>query len=133
MWCAQAILIIALIESNQQHTGRAVEAMNLSREQAALSVEQAQKAGTSLNLITKSVADINQQNTEIAQAAHEQSDILTGVNASFTQINQMAEHTRDTSANVAQLAQNLSQEAQHLENLVAIFKLSAPAPTPATA
>lgn len=123
--------IIELIQSNQQHTGRAVEAMNLSREQAALSVEQAQKAGTSLNLITKSVADINQQNSEISQAAREQSDILNGVNASFAQINQMAEHTRDTSANVAQLAQDLTKEAKHLENLIAIFKLGAPAPATA--
>ena len=48
--------IIELIRSNQEHTRRAVEAMNISREQATLSVEQAQKAGTSLNIITKSVS-----------------------------------------------------------------------------
>ena len=115
--------IIELIQSNQQHTGRAVEAMNLSREQASLSVEQAQKAGTSLNIITKSVADINQQNSEISQAAREQSSMLSSVSASFSQINEMAEKTRDTSANMAELAQDLTKEAKHLEDLLAVFKV----------
>ena len=115
--------IIELIQSNQEHTGRAVEAMNISREQASLSVEQAQKAGTSLNLITKSVADINTQNSEISNAAREQNSMLSGVNVSFNQINEMAEKTRDTSANMAELAQDLTKEAQHLEDLIATFKV----------
>ena len=115
--------IIELIQSNQEHTGRAVEAMNISREQASLSVEQAQKAGTSLNLITKSVADINTQNSEISNAAREQNSMLSGVNSSFNQINEMAEKTRDTSANMAELAQDLTKEAQHLEDLIATFKV----------
>ena len=116
--------IIELIKSNQEHTRRAVEAMNISREHAALSVEQAQKAGTSLNIITQSVTDINAQNLEISQAAREQSGILSGVNSSFNQINEMAEKNRDTSANMAELAQNLTHEAKHLEQLIATFKVN---------
>ena len=115
--------IIDLIKSNQEHTKRAVDAMNISREQAALSVEQAQKAGTSLNIITKSVADINTQNSEISQAAREQSGMLSGVNSSFSHINEMAEKNRDTSANMAELAQDLTQEAKHLEELLSTFKV----------
>ena len=116
--------IIELIKSNQEHTRRAVEAMNISREHAALSVEQAQKAGTSLKIITQSVTDINAQNLEISQAAREQSGILSGVNSSFNQINEMAEKNRDTSANMAELAQNLTHEAKHLEQLIATFKVN---------
>ena len=116
--------IIELIRSNQEHTRRAVEAMNISREQATLSVEQAQKAGTSLNLITKSVTDINAQNAEISQAAREQSSILSGVNAAFSHINEMAEKNRDTSANMADLAQDLTHQAKHLEGLIATFKVN---------
>ena len=116
--------IIELIKSNQEHTRRAVEAINISREHAALSVEQAQKAGTSLNIITQSVTDINAQNLEISQAAREQSGILSGVNSSFNQINEMAEKNRDTSANMAELAQNLTHEARHLEQLIATFKVN---------
>ncbi|MDT3664107.1 MAG: methyl-accepting chemotaxis protein [Anaerobiospirillum sp.] len=115
--------IIDLIKSNQDHTKRAVEAMNISREQAALSVEQAQKAGTSLNIITKSVSDINTQNSEISSAAREQSGMLSGVSSSFSHINEMAEKNRDTSANMAELAQDLTQEAKHLEELIATFKV----------
>ena len=113
--------IIELIRSNQEHTHRAVEAMNISREQATLSVEQAQKAGTSLNIITKSVTDINAQNAEISQAAREQSSILSGVNTAFSHINEMAEQNRDTSANMADLAQDLTHQAKHLEGLIATF------------
>lgn len=116
--------IIELIRANQEHTRRAVEAMNISREQATLSVEQAQKAGTSLNLITKSVTDINAQNAEISQAAREQSSILSGVNAAFSHINEMAEQNRDTSANMADLAQDLTHQAKHLEGLIATFKVN---------
>ena len=116
--------IIELISSNQEHTRRAVEAMNISREQATLSVEQAQKAGTSLNIITKSVTDINAQNAEISQAAREQSSILSGVNAAFSHINEMAEQNRDTSANMADLAQDLTHQAKHLEGLIATFKVN---------
>ena len=116
--------IIELIRANQEHTRRAVEAMNISREQATLSVEQAQKAGTSLNLITKSVTDINAQNAEISQAAREQSSILSGVNAAFSHINEMAEQNSDTSANMADLAQDLTHQAKHLEGLIATFKVN---------
>ena len=116
--------IIELIRSNQEHTRRAVEAMNISREQATLSVEQAQKAGTSLNIITKSVTDINAQNAEISQAAREQSSILSGVNTAFSHINEMAEQNRDTSANMADLAQDLTHQAKHLEGLIATFKVN---------
>ena len=116
--------IIELIRSNQEHTRRAVEAMNISREQATLSVEQAQKAGTSLNIITKSVTDINAQNAEISQAAREQSSILSGVNAAFSHINEMAEQNSDTSANMADLAQDLTHQAKHLEGLIATFKVN---------
>ena len=116
--------IIELISSNQEHTRRAVEAMNISREQATLSVEQAQKAGTSLNIITKSVTDINAQNAEISQAAREQSSILSGVNTAFSHINEMAEQNRDTSANMADLAQDLTHQAKHLEGLIATFKVN---------
>ena len=116
--------IIELIRSNQEHTHRAVEAMNISREQATLSVEQAQKAGTSLNIITKSVTDINAQNAEISQAAREQSSILSGVNTAFSHINEMAEQNRDTSANMADLAQDLTHQAKHLEGLIATFKVN---------
>ncbi len=115
--------IIDLIKSNQEHTKRAVEAMDISREQASLSVEQAQKAGTSLNIITKSVSDINTQNSEISSAAREQSGMLSGVSSSFSHINEMAEKNRDTSANMAELAQDLTNQAKHLEELIATFKV----------
>ena len=97
--------------------------MDISREQASLSVEQAQKAGTSLNIITKSVSDINTQNSEISSAAREQSGMLSGVSSSFSHINEMAEKNRDTSANMAELAQDLTNQAKHLEELIATFKV----------
>lgn len=72
----------------------------------------------------KSVTDINAQNAEISQAAREQSSILSGVNTAFSHINEMAEQNRDTSANMADLAQDLTHQAKHLEGLIATFKVN---------
>lgn len=115
--------IINLIKSNQEHTKRAVEAMAQSKEQASLSVEQAQKAGDSLAAIRESVAQINAMNVNIASAAHDQTSILQEVNANFTQITEMAEKTLEASNDMASLSAGLSSQATNLEQIVNSFKI----------
>ena len=114
--------IINLIQTNQEHTSRAVVAMNKSREQATLSVEQAKKAGASLNSINSSVAEINSMNANIAAAAQEQSSMLNDVNVNFSQINQVSEQALNGSQHMAELSSNLSEQANNLNHLVASFK-----------
>lgn len=116
--------IIQLINSNREHTQRAVNAMNESRSQANLSVEQAQKAGASLSAINSSVSDINNMNAQIASAAQQQTGILNDVNVNFTQITSMAEKASLASHEMADLSHELIAQAEDLSKIVSSFKIN---------
>lgn len=115
--------IINLIKTNQEHTKIAVDAMTVSKEQANLSVEQAQKAGHSLQLIRESVSMINDMNAKIANATTTQTAGLNEVNINFTKITSMAEKAMEGSQNMESLSNDLLGQAQHLEKIVASFKI----------
>lgn len=114
--------IINLIKTNQEHTQRAVDAMDISREQTSLSVEQAQKAGESLQTIRNSVSQINDMNDEIAQAAQDQTNILQEVNSNFSHITSMAEKALSASHDMSQLSADLSIQARELDKIISSFK-----------
>lgn len=115
--------IINLIKSNQEHTQRAVDAMDMSREQTSLSVEQAQKAGESLLTIRNSVSQINEMNVEIARAAQDQTNILQEVNSNFSQITSMAEKAMNASHDMSELSAALSEQAKLLNRIISYFKI----------
>lgn len=114
--------IINLIKTNQEHTQRAVEAMDISREQTNLSVEQAKKAGESLQTIRNSVSQINDMNEQIAQAAQDQTNILQDVNTNFAQITSMAEKALSASHDMSELSAGLSEQAKSLDDITSSFK-----------
>ncbi|SEI60060.1 methyl-accepting chemotaxis protein [Allopseudospirillum japonicum] len=111
------------IEKMQTSAQGAVKVMELSRNQAAASVEQAQRAGDSLQLINTSVASINNMNTQIASAAEEQSAVAEEINRNFAQITQAAEQAAaGVQQNVA-ASQELSQLANRLLQSVQKFRV----------
>lgn len=114
--------IISLIKNNQEHTQRAVDAMDISREQTSLSVEQARKAGESLQVIRNSVSQINDMNDRIAMAAQDQTNILQEVNSNFSQITSMAEKALDASHDMSALSSGLTDQARSLDRIIAFFK-----------
>lgn len=114
--------IINLIKTNQEHTQRAVDAMDISREQTSLSVEQARKAGESLQVIRTSVSQINDMNEQIAMAAQSQTNILQEVNSNFSQITSMAEKALSASHDMSELSAGLSDQAKSLDKIIAFFK-----------
>lgn len=114
--------IINLIKTNQEHTQRAVDAMDISREQTSLSVEQARKAGESLQVIRTSVSQINDMNEQIAMAAQSQTNILQEVNSNFSQITSMAEKALSASHDMSDLSSGLSEQAKSLDKIIAFFK-----------
>lgn len=114
--------IINLIKTNQEHTQRAVDAMDISREQTSLSVEQARKAGESLQVIRTSVSQINDMNEQIAMAAQSQTNILQEVNSNFSQITSMAEKALSASHDMSDLSSGLSDQAKSLDKIIAFFK-----------
>jgi len=108
--------IKAIIERLQGKAQAAARAMQGGREQAQVSVEQAEKAGGSLRAIADAVTAIRDVNTQIASAAEEQAVVADEINQSVVRIAQVseesargAEETTHTSGELAQLAEQLQQ------------------------
>ncbi len=111
-----------MIEKLQAGTRDAVAAMEKGREKSTSSVEQATQAGEALQVITSSIATINQMNTMIASAADEQSSVTEEINRNVVSISQVAEQTTEGASQTSNASSELSQLAVRLQQLVAQFK-----------
>jgi len=105
-----------IIDRLQGKAQAAVQAMQGGREQAQVSVEQAEKAGSSLSAIADAIVAIRDMNTQIASAAEEQSAVAEEINQSVVRIAQVAEEsavgvdkTTRTSGELAELAAQMQQ------------------------
>ena len=107
----------------QQGAGMAVKVMGESYERAQSTVEQAAKAGSSLDGITSAVANISDMNLQIAHAAKEQSAVAEEINKNIIEINSIAEETTADSQHVAQTSSELNGLANELIELVGQFKV----------
>lgn len=112
-----------MIQSLQSRSNDAVKVMKRGREQAVLSVEKASVAGKSLDSIAKSVATINNMNTQIASAAEQQSAVSEEINQNVVSINDIAMSSLDTSVANANASDELSAVAMRLQTLVSQFKV----------
>lgn len=112
-----------MIERLQAGTVDAVKEMDASRKHAQEGVQQASKAGLSLQAITETVSSINEMNLQIARAAGQQSTVVEEINHNVASINKAAESSvagihMTTSAN-----SDLSQLASSLRDTIGHFKL----------
>lgn len=111
------------IEKMQSSARGAVAVMEKGRVKAAESVEQARRAGTSLEVIQRSVTDINDMNAQIASAAEEQSSVADEINRNFSSITEASvEAAAGMEQNVA-ASQELSRLACRLQDSVKQFKV----------
>lgn len=115
--------IRSIIERLQSGAKDAVEVMVEGKNQASLSVEQAAKAGTSLDTITEVVTTITDMNTQIASAAEEHSSVAEEINRNVVNISEVANHTADDASQVAQSSQQLTKLADDLQSLLSHFKV----------
>ncbi len=112
-----------MITKLQTGSRNAVQAMEEGRQRAQASVEQALKAGKSLEVIDSSVNSILHLNTQIASAAEEQSVVSEEINRNLVKINQMTEHASEGSSQTAVASEQLAQLAVNLQGLVLQFKI----------
>jgi methyl-accepting chemotaxis protein len=112
-----------MIESLQSGAKDAVKVMVEGKRQAQMSVEQAAKAGASLETITKVVTLITDMNTQIASAAEEQSAVAEEINRNIVNISQVAQQTSLDSQQVASSNQDFAKLSVQLESLVGHFKV----------
>lgn len=115
--------IQSIIERLQTGTEQAVNAMESSREKAVKVVDQSQETESSLIHIMTNVDTINNMNSQVANAAVEQSSVSEEVSANIVKINELSEDTVDEAAHTSQASSDLAEQAQNLRNIVNEFKV----------
>ncbi len=112
-----------MIEQLQDGARSAVQVMEQGRQRTDESVEQTNRAGSSLDMITSAVSKITDMNLQIASAAHEQSMVAEEMTRNVTQINQMADETAEGARQTEQTSRELHSLAGELQGLVQQFKM----------
>jgi methyl-accepting chemotaxis protein len=114
--------IQGMIEQLQSGARDAVQVMDTGREQAQTSVEQAARAGASLEAITQAVASIREMNHHMAESARQQGQVAEEINQNLTNITQVAEQTTEGAGQLGQASDQLAGLATELQSLVGHFK-----------
>lgn len=112
-----------IIERLQKEAEKSVLVMDEELEQANRSVEKAEKAGQSLDVIAESVASIRDMNTHIASAAEEQSAVAEEINRNIVSIAQVAEENAESTNQTTLTSQELARLANGLETQISQFKI----------
>lgn len=114
--------IHATIEQLQQGTRHAIDVMVVGRTQADSSVQSVSEAVLALDKITAAVVRIRDMNSSIASAAEQQSAVAEEINRNITNINDVTlqvsdgtDQTRNSSGNLARLADLLQNQVLHFK------------------
>lgn len=102
----------------------AIEAMNTSLEQCVETENRQQETQKALQVISTAVLSINDQNTQIATAAEEQSQVSEDINQRITQISDQTKVLSEMAEKNQNTCQVLNSRTKELEDLVSQFKLS---------
>ncbi len=111
-----------MIESLQSGTAAAVTAMDSSRTEAQQGVDKISTAGDALNTIVNGITHINDMNTQIANAAKEQSSVAEEINQNIVKISDIAVTSAANSAQTQTASEELSRLSVDLQGLVSQFK-----------
>lgn len=115
--------INSMIHKLQNGAKDAVTAMDEGIETAKSSVEDADKAGESLQNITAAIDIITDLSIQVATATEEQSSVVEELNSHILHIKNMSDSTADESRNVNIQCQNLNNSATELSAMVGSFKV----------
>lgn len=116
-------VIVTTIAKLQGDAKQAMTAMSHGREQAELTVSQAQEAEQALALISAAVQTINDMNTQIATAVEEQATVTEDISRNLTTIQGVGEDTATGAEQTASASRELSELASGLQQLVQGFRL----------
>ena len=87
------------------------------------SVQQAAKAGASLQTITQAIGHISDMSTQIASASEEQSSVAEKINRNVTSINAVFEQNAAASNQITASSEKLARLASNLQGLIAQFEV----------
>ncbi|MCG6970727.1 MAG: methyl-accepting chemotaxis protein [Gammaproteobacteria bacterium] len=112
-----------IIDRLQSGARTAVDKMERGRNQANLTVEQAEQAGQALDAITNAIMSINDMNTQIASAAEEQSAVAEEINRNVVTIAKVADETAASAQQTTDTSGELAALAMELHELISEFHL----------
>ncbi|MBV1915694.1 MAG: methyl-accepting chemotaxis protein [Pseudomonadales bacterium] len=115
--------IETVIEQLQTAARSAVKVMAEGQDQAKTSVENAEKAGVSLQLITDQVEEISNMNSQIAVATEEQQRTSEMIQENVSNMRSSAEEFVDSSDKVSELSVSLDKLSQQLQSVGGQFKV----------
>lgn len=101
----------------------AVMVIERSRDKASLTLEQAEKAGSSLTQITDAVATITDMNTQIASAAEQQGSVAEEISRSVHSIANIAERSADQAHTLSGTTGEMVQLEQRLTGMIQQFRV----------
>jgi len=115
--------VASSIGAIQADTQAAVVSIQEGSEQAMVSVELAEKAGTSLETIVSSATNLDSMIVSIASATEEQSATTQEMARDVSVIRDASENALALATNTSEKANTMTELAQQLEGLVNKFKL----------
>lgn len=107
-----------MIARLQDGSKNAVGVMAEGRKQAERSVEQALKAGESLQAITGAIASISSMNEQIAAAVEQQTAAADAINRTLHSMGDTSSGKANASHELGRLKQEIESTARELENIV---------------
>ena len=116
--------IQARINRVQEGSSSAAQQMEQGKQKGLQAVGQAHDAGEALNMISASVAAINDMNAQIATAAEEQSSVAEEINQNISNITRAIDETATAATQVTSASQELARLSASLQQQVRQFKVS---------
>lgn len=111
------------IEQLQNAARSAVSVMVKGTDRADISVQTANKAGQSLNVITETINRISSMNQQIASATDQQQAVATNIVSHVDEIHQRTLETSESSARLAVVSQELADLATNLNAIARQFRV----------
>ncbi|GGI90113.1 methyl-accepting chemotaxis protein [Shewanella gelidii] len=112
-----------IIDEIQSLTKQAVTAMESSHAASASTLSDAQLASDSLDAITGSMHTVTEMNTQIANAAKEQTSVTDELNQRIIQINELGHITTTQVANTVETCESLNHVSETLAQQLSQFKV----------
>jgi methyl-accepting chemotaxis protein len=114
--------IQSTIEQLQDAARSAVSVMAKGTEQATVSVDEANKAGSSLNAITDTISRITQMNDQIANSTGEQQKVADMISSNVDDINSRTDDTTSSSEQLTAVSSELEQLSRDFSRIMQQFK-----------
>lgn len=117
--------ILNIVNDLQKRSGDAFKAMSEGEELVHLSVEKVKTAGDAIDSIIDNMGMIRSINGDVSSAAEEQNLAVSSLVSGVHEVSTSAKTNLEDCAKVKELSGHLSEQAQHLDNVINDFRANA--------